>query len=415
MVMDSSGPPQKGPLNGVRIVDLSTVVFAPYATQILGDMGADVIKVEGPKQNEKGDGGDNMRYAGSSPAEGLGPIFMNLNRNKRSICLNLTLEQDRATLNELLETADVFVSNVRMAALGRLGFGYPQVAAVNPGIIYAHAAGYDSDGPHAADPAYDDLIQARSGLADLHSRVGGGGPSYLPSLVADKVSGLYLSQAVLAALYHRQSTGEGQFVEVPMLETITGFALVEHFFNQVYSPPTGDWGYPRVLSRNRQPFPTKDGHVAMLPYSTEQWQSIFEFSGRAIDIEGDPRYATFAMRTRNIDDLYGMLAQISVEKTTDEWIKLLGAIGVPNARVNRLSDLLADEQLSAVKLFERRSHPQAGDYYAIRSPMKFSKTPMTIRRDPPTLGEHTTEIRSELEVRRLTAEQARIPSEPEPQ
>lgn len=402
----AAGIEARGPLRGIRVVDLTSVVFGPYATQILGDWGADVIKVEGPKMNEKGEGGDTMRYAGASPAEGLGPIYMNLNRNKRSIMLDLSKPDERATMLELLATADVFVSNVRRGGLERLGLSYDDVWAIRPDIIYAHATGYDSDGPDAGRAAYDDLIQARCGLTDLLGRVGSHErPQYLPSLIADKVSGLFLGQAITAALFHRERSGEGQFVEVPMLETMTSFTLVEHFFNQTYIPPTGSWGYPRVLSEHRQPFRTRDGYIAMIPYSTEQWESIFAFFGRPGTIVDDPRYKSFAGRTVHINELYHSLSLLSAGKSTDEWVALLQELDVPHVRISRLEDLMHDPQLEAVELFQHRRHPLAGDYIAMRSPVKFSETPASIYRDPPLLGEQSEEIRAELDERRKAKEQ----------
>jgi len=386
----------RGPLKGVRIVDLTSVIFGPYATQMLGDLGADVIKIEGPKRNEKGEGGDTMRYGGTSPEPGLGPIFINLNRNKRSVFLDLSERKDIEALSRILATADVFVSNVRMKALMKLGLGYERVKALNPNIIYAHASGYDSDGPDAGLPAYDDLIQARSGMADLLSRVGADErPQYLPSLIADKVSGLFLAQAILAALYHKKSTGQGQFVEVPMLEAMTSFTLVEHFFNKTFDPPTGDWGYTRVLSEFRQPYRTKDGYVAMLPYSTEQWEKIFAFFGMPGGILNNPKFATFAARSQNIDELYEVLSEKVPNRTTAEWLECLKALDVPHVQVSRLEDLQSDEQFKAVSLFQRLNHPGIGNYFAVRSPMKFSKTPTGIFRHPPALGEHTQEVLSE--------------------
>jgi crotonobetainyl-CoA:carnitine CoA-transferase CaiB-like acyl-CoA transferase len=388
----------QGPLRGVRIVDLTGVVFGPYATQMLADLGADVIKVEGPKQNEKGEGGDTMRYAGTTPKTGLGPIFMNLNRNKRSVFLDLSKEADRHAMGELLKTADVFVSNVRMNALRRLKLSYEEVSALKPDIVYAHASGYDSDGPDAGIAAYDDLIQARSGMTDLLSRGGGDDrPRYLPSLIADKVSGLFLSQAILAALYHHKATGEGQFVEVPMLEAMTSFTLVEHFFNHTFDPPTGEWGYRRVLSEHRQPYQTKDGYISMLPYSTEQWERIFAFFGKPGSIVDNPKFATFAGRTKNIDELYSKLAEMAPNKTTADWLALLEELGVPHVKVSRLDDLQSDPQFEAVSLFQRLEHPDVGHYFSVRSPIKFSKTPANIRLHPPSLGQHTDEVLSELE------------------
>jgi crotonobetainyl-CoA:carnitine CoA-transferase CaiB-like acyl-CoA transferase len=388
---------QRGPLDGVRIIDLTSVVFGPYATQLLGDLGADVVKVEGPKRGEKGEGGDTMRYAGVASRDfgpgDLGPIFMNLNRNKRSVFVDLGSPAGRETLAELIRGADVFVSNVRMNALKRLGLSYEEVAAINPGIVYAHGSGYDSDGPDADLPAYDDLIQARSGMADLLSRAGGGSePRYLPALIADKVSGLFLSQAILAALYHRKVTGEGQAIEVPMMECATSFTLIEHLFGHTFDPPQGQWGYQRVLSEHRRPYRTLDGHISMLPYSTEQWDAIFSFVGRPGQILDDERFATFTARTANIDLLYEMLGEVMAARTTADWLERLTELDVPHVKVNRLEQVQADSQLTGVDFFQQMTHPTAGSYVAMRPPVKFSKTPATMRLHPPTFGEHTEEV-----------------------
>ncbi len=251
-----------GPLAGVRVVDLTSVVFGAYATQMLGDMGADVIKIETPA-GPKGGGGDVMRWAGhppeGAPAE-LGPIFMTINRNKRSMLLDLRKGEDAEALRRLIATADVFAASVRYDGLKRLGFDYDGVKAIRPDIVYAHGAGYGSAGPYAGEPAYDDLIQSACGLADLLPRADGDPrPRLIPALIADKVSGLFMTQAICAALYHRQRTGEGQFVEVPMLECLTSFTLAEHFYGHVYDPPTGPWAYTRIANPERKPFPTKDG------------------------------------------------------------------------------------------------------------------------------------------------------------
>lgn len=385
-----------GPFAGVRVLDLTSVVFGPYATQILGDFGADVIKVEGPKRGERGEGGDTMRYSGETPVEGLGPIFMNLNRNKRSICLDLARGEDRQLLDHLIRETDVFVSNIRMDGLRRLGLDYENVACVRPDIIYAHAAGYDSSGPDASLPAYDDLIQARAGMADIATRRGlGEEPRYEPSIIADKVCGLFLAQAIMAALFHREKTGEGQAIEVPMLETFTSFLLIEHSSAQTFVPPVGDWGYRRVLSQHRRPYPTKDGYIAILPYSTEQWEVIFAFLGRKGAILEDLRYNTDSARSSNIEHLYELLATLSPTRTTAEWVELLKELKVPHSRVQTLDELRSDPQLQAVNLFQQREHMLAGPYIAMRPPVKFSKSPASIRRDPPGLGEHSAEIAAE--------------------
>ena len=288
-----------GPLAGIRIVDMTSVVFGAYATQILADQGADVIKVEFPG-GRRGGGGDIMRWTGHGQPDGpddLGPIYMTINRNKRSVLLDLREPADAEALRKLVATADVFAASVRYDGLTRLGLDYDGVKAIRPDIVYAHAAGYGSDGPYAGEPAYDDLIQAASGLADLLPRVDGDPtPRLLPSLVADKVSGLFMAQAITAALLHRQRTGEGQFVEVPMMECLTSFNLAEHFFGHVYDPPTGQWGYSRVVNPERKPFATKDGHIGLLPYTDKQWEQFFAAAGLGDTLGKDPRFTDFRAR-----------------------------------------------------------------------------------------------------------------------
>lgn len=383
-----------GPLKGVKIVDMTSVVFGAYATQILGDLGADVIKVESPAA-ERGEGGDIMRWTGATP-EGaphdLGPIFMNINRNKRAVLLDLTKEAAKAALQKLLVDADVFCVTVRMEGMSRLGFDYESVKAINPKIIYVHGAGYGAEGPYAGLPAYDDLIQAQAGFADLLNRTDGDPkPRYMPSLIADKVCGLFMVNAVTAALFHKARTGEGQFVEVPMFECMTSFNLAEHMFGHVYEPPTGQWSYVRVTNPDRRPFKTKDGHIGLLPYTQKQWAGFFALAGWP-ELVDDERFSTQVARARNIRELYGMLEIATVTKTSDEWLALLEPLGVPVVKVNTLDDLPNDEHLKAVGLFQRYEHPEAGAYNAVRPPLKFEKTPANVRRHAPRLGEHTKEI-----------------------
>ncbi len=385
-----------GPLQGVKILDLTSVVFGAYATQMLGDLGADVIKVESPPAAGApgGEGGDIMRWAGRTPEgapEDLGPIYMTINRNKRSVLLDLASPAGAAAMRTLIGWADVFAASVRYDGLTRLGLDYDAVAAVKPDIIYAHGSGYGSDGPYAGEPAYDDLIQSASGLADLLPRTDGDPtPRLLPSLVADKVSGLFMTQAILAALYHRQRTGEGQFVETPMFECVTSFNLAEHFFGHVYDPPTGQWGYSRVVNPNRKPFATKDGHIGLLPYNDRQWRAFFGAAGR-LDLAEDPRFATQKARSENYETLYGLLESITRTRTTADWLAILKPLHVPVTRTNRLDDLLNDPHLKAVGFFERYEHPGAGAYLGMKPPLRFSKTPANVRRHPPKLGEHTSE------------------------
>jgi crotonobetainyl-CoA:carnitine CoA-transferase CaiB-like acyl-CoA transferase len=396
-----AGAAPRGPLSGVRVVDMTAVVFGAYATQILGDLGADVIKVEAPSPTGGGGfGGDIMRWAGRMPegaAPDLGPIFLTINRNKRSVKLDLRKPAARKVLLKLIATADVLASNVRYDGMKRMGLSYEDVKAVKPDIIFVHAAGYGSDGPYAGEPAYDDLIQAGSGMADIIGRMDGNPkPRYIPTLIADKTSGLFMTWATLAALFHRERTGEGQFVEVPMLESITSFLLAEHFYGHVFDPATGPWGYSRVTSPDRRPYRTKDGHIGLLPYSDKQWDDFFAAAGRPGALSGDPRFATYKARTQHISELYAMIEEVTETRTTEEWLALLKPLNIPVTRMNRLEDLPNDPHLKAVNFFQRMVHPDAGPYFAMRPPVKFSASPADMRRHAPRLGEHNQEVLGEL-------------------
>ncbi|MGI8839844.1 MAG: CaiB/BaiF CoA transferase family protein [Caulobacteraceae bacterium] len=392
-----------GPLKGVRIVDMTSVVFGAYATAMLGDLGADVIKIEFPA-GRRGGGGDIMRWAGHPPAgapEDLGPIYMTINRNKRSMLLDLRQEKAARALKALIATSDVFAASVRYDGLKRLGLDYEAVKAIRPDIVYAHGAGYGSEGPYAGEPAYDDLVQSASGLADLLGRVDGDPtPRLIPTLVADKVAGLFMAQAITAALFHRARTGEGQFVEVPMLECVTSFTLAEHLYGHVYDPPTGPWAYTRVANPERKPFPTKDGHIGLLPYTDAQWDQFFAAAGWAETFGKDPRFADYKTRARHVRELYALVEEVTPTRTTDEWLALLKPLQIPVVRMNRLEDLPGDPHLAAVGLFERYEHPDAGPYVSLRPPVKYSATPANIRRHPPRLGENTEELLSELGLER---------------
>ncbi|WP_372785953.1 CaiB/BaiF CoA transferase family protein [Phenylobacterium sp.] len=388
-----------GPLAGIRILDLTSVVNGAYGTQILADQGADVIKLEDPGGN-RGGGGDIMRWAGHVP-EGcprdMGPIFLTINRNKRSIVLDLKKESAKRAVRKLIASCDVFAASVRYEGLKRLGMGYEDVKAIKPDIIYVHAAGYGSDGPYAGEPAYDDLIQSASGMADVLPRTDGNPvPRILPTLVADKVSGLFMAQAVTAALLHKARTGEGQFVEVPMLECVTSFLLVEHLYDHTFEPPLGHFGYPRVVNPNRKPFKTRDGYIGLLPYTDKQWDQFFEAAGYGEAIAKDPRFADYFTRSKHITELYGLVEQAAATKTTQEWLDVLKPLSIPVVKTNRLDDLESDPHLAAVGLFERYDHPEMGGYKQMRPPVKFSKSPSNIRRHPPRLGQHTGEILAEI-------------------
>ncbi|MFN9848463.1 MAG: CaiB/BaiF CoA transferase family protein [Alphaproteobacteria bacterium] len=388
-----------GPLAGIRILDLTSVVNGAYGTQILADQGADVIKVEDPGSG-RGDGGDIMRWAGHLPEgapRGMGPIFLTINRNKRSILINMKSGPGKKALARLIRSCDVLTTSVRYDGMTRLGLSYEDVAAIKPDIIYVHAAGYGSDGPYAGEPAYDDLIQSASGMADILPRTDGNPvPRILPTLVADKVSGLFFSQAVTAALLHKARTGEGQFVEVPMLECVTSFLLVEHLYDHTFQPPTGQWGYQRVINPNRKPFATKDGYIGLLPYTDKQWDQFFDAAGVGEAVKTDPRFADYATRAKHTVELYGMIEAAAATKTTQEWLDILKPLSIPVVKTNTLDDLDHDPHLNAVGFFETYDHPQVGAYRQIKPPVKFSKSPSNIRRHPPMLGEHTDEILAEI-------------------
>ena len=365
---------------------------------MLGDLGADIIKVEFPGGRRGGE--DIMRWAGHPPAGGpddLGPIFMSINRNKRSMLLDLRLKKDAAALRRLIKTCDVFAVSVRYEGLKRLGLDYDAVRKIRTDIVYVHGAGYGAAGPYAGEPAYDDLIQSASGLADVLTRADGDPtPRLVPTLVADKVSGLFMTQAILAALFHREKTGEGQFIEVPMLECVTSFNLAEHLFGHVYDPPTGPWGYTRVANPERKPFATKDGYIGLLPYTDQQWDQFFAAAGLADTFGKDPRFADYKTRARHVSELYALVDEVTPTHTTAEWLALLKPLNIPVVRTNRLDELPDDPHLAAVGLFERYQHPEAGAYISLRSPLAFSATPAAIRRHPPRLREHTEEVLAEL-------------------
>lgn len=379
-----------GPLAGVRVIDMSTVVFGPFATVQLADLGATVIKIENPRG-----GGEIMRHAGKTPARGMGPIFMALNRNKRSVALDVATDLGQEALTRLLRGADVFFHNVRMAGMERLGFGYEAVRALRDDIVYVHCAGFGADGPYADRQAYDDLIQGASGFADLERRRSGGDPAYAPSLIADKTSGLYAVSATLAALFHRQRTGEGQFVQVPMMEAFTHFHLVENLYGQTFPDTPYGMCYTRSINPRRRPYPTRDGWIGLVPYSDAQWARFFELGGRP-GVFDDPRFADYATRTQHIGELYALIEEVAATRTTQAWLDLLADENIPAMRFNTHEDVLTDEHLEAVGFFVERRTPELGRYRTLRPPVTYARTPASIRTDPPRLGEHTQDVLREL-------------------
>jgi crotonobetainyl-CoA:carnitine CoA-transferase CaiB-like acyl-CoA transferase len=378
-----SMPPATGPLAGVRVLDLTSVVLGPLATQILGDFGADIIKVENPN-------GDMMRTNGVSLHPGMSSIFLALNRNKRSLCLNLTTPEGKKVLSRLIASVDVLVHNMRVEAIERLGFGYQTVQAINPKIVYCAATGFDQDGPDRDKPAFDDIIQAASGLATIAS-IGRDKPDFVPTLVADKTAGISVVNALLAALFHRERTGEGQYVEVPMLETMVAFILTEHLGGLTFEPSPTKAGYARLLAGGRKPAPTKDGFLALLPYTTEQWHSFLKAANRP-DLIETLAIADRHTRNANIQKIYATLHEITLTRTTAEWMAICNQFDIPATPLYSLDDLPQHPQLLASKLFQTMEHPSEGTVRYVRPPTKFARTPAAVRGPAPRVGEHSCEI-----------------------
>jgi crotonobetainyl-CoA:carnitine CoA-transferase CaiB-like acyl-CoA transferase len=362
--------PCNGPMHGVRVIDLTSIAMGPYATQILGDMGAEVIKIEAPE-------GDVFRHAGPMRSPGMGAVYCNLNRNKRSLTLDLKQEEDRERLLELLDTADVFISNVRPKALQKMGLDAETLMACYPRLIYCAAVGFGQDGPYAERPAFDDIIQAMCGLADLQGH-NTGAPAYVNTIMADKVSGLTLAYSIPMALYEREKSGLGQAIEVPMFETLVSFSLFEHMGGRTFVPGEGEMGYTRVLSPHRRPYATRDGFIALLPYTDAQWSRFFALAGRP-KLAADARFASAGARARHFDELYGALADIVVTRGTAEWLALLAPADIPHSPVNGLEDLFDDPHLKATGFFQQMPHPTEGEMNVPSIPVRFSRTPGTIR------------------------------------
>ena len=343
--MADAMPAATGPLAGVHVLDLTAVVLGPMATQILGDYGADVIKVEPPE-------GDRMRANGVTRNRGMSSIFLAINRNKRSLCVDLKSPDGVAVIERLLPTVDVLVHNMRPTAIERLGLGYGTAAARNPRLVYCVAPGFGQGGPDANKPAFDDVIQAACGLAALlgHS---GGKPDYVPSLIADKTAGLALANAVLAALYERERSGRGQFVEVPMFETLVAFMLAEHLGGLSFDPPHGGAGYQRLLSGGRRPAPTRDGHVAMLPYSGAHWREFFTRAGRE-DLAAKYNFDDRHERNARIREIYDDMAQVTQRMTSAQCLALCEALDIAATRIYSIDELPEHPQLKAVGLFARQ-------------------------------------------------------------
>jgi crotonobetainyl-CoA:carnitine CoA-transferase CaiB-like acyl-CoA transferase len=373
-------------LKGIRIVDITTIVLGPYATAILADMGAEVIKIETLA-------GDMNRAIGPHAGPGLGAVFVNNNRNKRSLAVDLKTEEGKDVLRRLVKTADALVHNMRQDALDRLGFSWEAVHALNPRLVYCAALGYGSDGPYSGKPAYDDIIQATGGIAGLTQKRDGK-PAYHPTVTADKVGALHTVYAVLAALLHRERTGgQGQLVEMPMLEAIASFVMNENLM-AAYLEEKGTVGYHRTMSRNRKPYQTKDGWVAVLPYTTAQWSRVLKALGRD-DIVAAPWFSDDGARSKHSDELYSVLDGSLGNRTSAEWLALFEELDVPCGPVNTLEDLLEDPHLEAVGFFE----PNYGGgpvKRALRQPVLWRGMEPEQDKLAPQLGADTRDLLAEL-------------------
>ena len=375
-----------GPLAGVRIIDLTSVILGPYATQILADYGADVIKVEPPE-------GDNTRFINAHRNPGMGANFLHLNRNKRGIVLNLKRPEGREALLRLAKTADVLVYNVRPAAMARLKLAYEDVAAINPKIIYAGATGFKQSGPYAAKAAYDDIIQGMVALPSLLVQAGADRPRFAPSTLTDRITGLNTVHAVLAALFHRERTGEGQAVEIPMFEGVTQFILSDHMGGRTFDPPIAPMGYPRLLTQHRNPYKTRDGYLCLLIYNDKQWRAFFKLIGKSdADFEQDERVNTHSNRAKHFDALYAWVAGVIATRTSAEWLTDLSSADIPVMPLNSLDELLDDPHHAATGFFRLMEHPSEGTVREMEIPTTWSKSQPDIRRHAPRLGEHSAEV-----------------------
>ncbi|WP_020494748.1 CoA transferase [Sciscionella marina] len=378
-----------GPLAGVRVVDLSTVVMGPYAAQILGDLGADVVKIESPR--------DTVRNGTVHRTPGMTPLNLNVNRNKRSIALNLKDEQEHASALELVHGADILITNMRIDALRRLRMDYDSLAEANPKLIYAHAQGFRPDSDRATLAAYDETVQAASGLLDIASRAGDiGAPVVLPGIFADKVSALTIVYSVLAALVHQRATGEGQLVEVPMTDPLLAFNLVEHLQGKIFEPPMGETGFPLSMNKGHRARPTKDGHAMIIPYSPQNCRDLFHAAGRD-DLAADPRVNGEIIDAKaDGAAIAELIESVTPNLTTAEWIEVCTEHSIPVGPVLRLDEAEEDPYVREGRLLDVAEHPSEGSYRVIGTPMRFSRTPASVRRHAPLPGQDGAEILAEL-------------------
>ena len=377
-----------GPLEGVRVIDLTGTVLGPMGTQILGDAGADVIKVEPP-------GGDPVRYLGPRRSADMGAYFLNLNRNKRSVVLDLKRAEARVALGRLIAGADVFVHNMRPGAAARLGLDYATLGPAHPRLIHASASGYRRDSTLAEAPAYDDIIQGRSGLASLNGRATGAeGPRYVPTVLADKITGHVLASSVAMALYHRERSGRGQALHVPMVETVLSFLLPEHMWGYSVGQPGQGIGYDRMLTPHRRPFATADGFICLIAVTDEQYARLLRVLGRE-DLIAHPHYASVRARGEHVAEVYATIGAALRERTTAAWSAAFAAADLPHGPAQRLEEVWDDPYLREGGFFHEMEHPSEGTIVLPGIPVEYDGSPAAIRRPPPRLGEHTREVLAE--------------------
>lgn len=375
-----------GPLQGLRVLDLTSVLMGPYATQLMADMGADVVKIEPPA-------GDTVRDIGPMRNLGMGHIFLHVNRNKRSLVLDLKQPDGLAAFYRLAETADVVIYNIRPQAMRRLGIDYELLQALNPRIIYAGLYGYSEAGPYAGKPAYDDLIQGAAAVPSIMSMASGDEPRYVPLTLADRTVGLMASNTILAALVSRAQTGVGQQIEIPMFETMVQYVLSDHLGGETFLPAEGPSGYPRLLVKERRPYQTLDGYLCVLIYNDKQWASFLALIGHPDWFTQDPRFASIGVRTQHINDLYRIVGQAMATRTTQEWIGLLDGADIPCMPLHDIDSLTKDPHLEAVGMIRQVTHPTEGAMRQIGVPVRLSGTPVLDEQKPaPQLGQHSEEI-----------------------
>ena len=372
-----------GPLDGVRVLDLTNMIVGPYGTQILGDLGAEVIKVEPP-------GGDNVRGLGPPRHPGMGPVYLHVNRSKRCLVLDLKKPAAREAVLRLGAAAAVFIHNVRPKAMARLGLTYDAVARVNPRIVYCNAVGFGPGGRYADKAAYDELVQGVLGIPYLQARIGGE-PRYVPFLAADRTVGIAVAQNVCAALFHRERAGEGQEITVPMFEVMAHYLLSDHMYGRTFEPATGAAGYVRSLVPERRPFKTRDGYICALTLNDQQWRRFCDLVGRP-DMKTDPRYADLNARTAHTAEVYGFIAETIATKTTDDWLALFEEADVPAMPMHDIDGLMADPHLADVGFISLADHPSEGRVRNLGVPTVWSKSVPEAGRPAPRLGEHSAEI-----------------------